>query len=382
MKVCLTGQHPRDLLEPLLDFFRVPVDLQLQPKDSKGNLASSVSELLRELESHQDELISDGIIVQGHSSSALTGAYFGFSKRIPVSHVDAGLRTHELGSPFPEEAHRQMISRIAAHHFSPTKFAARNLRAEGIDPKLVQVVGSPCVDALMFTRDIIIANQAQLRPRFPESLVDWVEGGPCALVTIHRRENQGLKLERILVNLIKLLDEMPDLRLLVPVHPNPAFSTVIRDFLGQHPRVLLTGPLPYVVFVYVLLHSKLVITDSGSIQEEAPTLRVPTLILRDTTEHPEGIEAGFAKLIDMDRKLLIEGVKKALIVGCEGRGANPYGDGHAAKRIARRLANFDSKNSDLRLAVRNTKLIVERKSRPELKLVYSESLTENLVDPV
>ncbi len=336
-RVLFTGQDPRSMLEPLMSFFDLYPDVEIPAREPKGALSELSAGLLSELEDRSRDLESDNFIVQGNSASAFISGYFAFSHKIPISHVEAGLRTHDLNSPFPGEGHRQMLSRIAKHHFAPTFQAARFLMKEGVSREHLAVVGNTGIDALLFAQKKLEVIEAKLLAKLPRSLCKLIETDNLVLVTVHREENQGENLQQICHNLLRLARCYPRMNLLIPMHPNPQARSILQEELGDEKNIFLTDPLPYLSFIYVMSKSRLIITDSGAIQEEAPTLRVPVLVLREKTERQEAVAAGFAKLVGVDGDLLIHETTLALRNGCEGLGVNPFGDGLASRRIVRHL---------------------------------------------
>jgi UDP-N-acetylglucosamine 2-epimerase (non-hydrolysing) len=343
-KVLLSGQHPSPILQPLLHFFQIKPDIEIPPIASQGNLSILSAHLLQEFSRHQKNLQSDYFLVQGDTTTATMGAYFAFCQKIPLVHIEAGLRTNNLSSPFPEEGNRQVISRLARWHFAPTFHAARLLMQEGVPRESLTVVGNTGIDALQFTLATLQSIEEDFREKIPPILRDFLESDQLVLTTIHRRENQGKKLEKICTNLLKLVAEMPGIKMILPVHPNPEVGKVVHSILGDTKNILLCEPFPYLTFVYTMSKAKLIITDSGGIQEEAPSLRVPVLVLRESTERPEAVHAGFAKLVGSDGDLLLLEAQNALQYGCTGIGENPYGNGTASRRIAQKLLGVQYSN--------------------------------------
>lgn len=337
VRLLLTGQHDTLATDVLRSFGLTPDgNLQIMREgQTLYQVARGCMEGIRdELQRRRPRLV----LVQGDTASVFFGALTGFFEGVPVGHVEAGLRSGDMGSPFPEEGFRRMTGVLARLHFAPTEGAARNLLREGIPKDRIHTTGNPVVDAL-----VDMARRIG-EPRDPAVKAIFEEGRPFALLTTHRRESWGAPLEGILGAVRTLVDRTPDLRVLVPVHPNPRVREPVRRMLGGVSRIHLTSPLAYEDLVLALSRARLVLTDSGGIQEEAPTFGVPLLVLREVTERPEGVEAGVAELVGSDPGRILEAAGRALAMGEEGREqrrrANPYGDGRAAARIARVVGEF------------------------------------------
>jgi UDP-N-acetylglucosamine 2-epimerase (non-hydrolysing) len=278
-------------------------------------------------------------LVQGDTMSVFCGALASFYSKVPVFHVEAGLRSYNLFEPFPEEAIRQMVSRITDLHFAPTELAAEALKREGIAESKIICTGNTVIDALFcLTRETLSKARDALRGRGIELSADLV------LITAHRRENHGDRLNRILEAVTELTLKFPDNRFVLPVHPNPNVRDRVRSTLRNIPNAVLTEPLDYPELVYIMRNAKLILTDSGGIQEEAPSFGVPVLVMRYETERKEGIEAGFAKLVGADKdKIIAEASAVLLRDKSETRldsSKNPYGDGHAAQKIQNTVRGF------------------------------------------
>lgn len=332
-RIIVTGQH-RALIDGVLAHFdlRPHLDLDLmQPGQGTGDLAARVMMGVGEvLERERAEMV----IVQGDTGSALGGALAGFHAAVPVAHVEAGLRTGDLASPFPEEGNRRVIGQVASLHFAPTTQARAALRREGIAAHAIEVTGNTGIDALLAV-DARVRGNAR-----GAGLPDLAPGRPLVLVTTHRRENHGVPLMRI-CEAVERIALHEDCAIVVPVHPNPAVASVLRSRLGWVAGVHLVEPLAYDTFVWALRRAALVLTDSGGVQEEAPALGTPVLVLRDTTERPEGVKAGVAMLVGTD-PTRIAGAVRAVLRDAEvakwmSRPLKLYGKGDAAPRIAARL---------------------------------------------
>lgn len=328
-----TGQH-LEMVDQVLQLFGIELDENLElmrPGQSLDHvLAGSISgvgELL-------DEYRPQAVVVQGDTSSALGASIAAFHRSIRIAHVEAGLRSHDLALPFPEEMNRRATSIVAHWHFAPTEGAARNLAHEGVEHE-VHVVGNTVVDAL---RHIVASD-----PPLPPALAAFVGEGPLILATAHRRESWGGGIENVATALRRLLDELPDHRLVFVTHPNPVARAPVVAALSSHPRATIPGPLPYTTFLALLRRARLAISDSGGIQEEGPTLGIPVLVTRDRTEREEGLEAGAVGLVGTDPRRILGEARRILgdpaVHDAMARaGRDLYGDGRAAERITRILA--------------------------------------------
>lgn len=327
VRLIATGQH-RELLDgALADLGLVPdVNLDLmRPGQTLAELAARALAGLAEVFARSQP---DYVLAQGDTTTVLAAALAAHYQRIPFGHVEAGLRSGRSDSPFPEETHRVLAARLATVHFAPTADAARNLRNEGIDPARIHRTGNPVVDALR-----------AIEPRLPKP-PDYARGR-YLLATIHRRENQGPALESIAAALRELLRRHADLGLVLPLHPNPLVREQLRASLGAVPRARLVEPLGYPEFLAVLRGAALVLSDSGGVQEEAPALGRMVLVLRETTERPEAVACGLARVVGTDPDRIVAEAERCLAGGgiAPGRAATPFGDGRAGDRIARVILN-------------------------------------------
>lgn len=322
--VCVTGQH-REMLDQVHDAFDIRPDRDLDLMTPGQSLNSLTARVVEAVDSVLQSLDPRWILVQGDTTSATAAALAAFHRRIAVGHVEAGLRTGDLEQPFPEEANRRIIDLISAAHFAPTSRSRQALLDEGVDPVRVHLTGNTVVDAL--------------------DMLAWAE--PLAvhdevLITVHRRESFGERLEGIFHALRDLALGFPGIRWIYPVHPNPQVKEPARRLLSGLPNLVLEEPFDYPELMRRLRRCRLVLTDSGGIQEEAPTFGKPVLVLRDKTERPEGVEAGVAKLVGYDRNRIVEATSDLLTDSraytAMAQVANPYGDGRAAARIAAVLA--------------------------------------------
>jgi UDP-N-acetylglucosamine 2-epimerase (non-hydrolysing) len=336
--VCVSAQH-RAMLDQVLGLAGIAPDIDLDIMRPRHSLDDLTARLLTGLGGAMDLMRPDLVVVQGDTTTAMVATLAAHYRRIPVAHVEAGLRSGDLLHPWPEEANRRMISCIAARHFAPTERAGETLLAEGRDPSTVHVTGNTVIDAMLATRDWTRSRpalSAAIRP-----VLQQCEGRPIIVVTSHRRENFGEGVEGI-TGAIRELALRKDVEFVFPVHPNPSISGPVRSILSGLSNVHLIEPLDYPAFVALLDASYLVLTDSGGVQEEAPSLGKPVLVLRETTERPEGIDAGTARLIGTDRQSIIAAVTGLLqdkgTYAAMAQAHNPYGDGFAARRIATIIA--------------------------------------------
>jgi UDP-N-acetylglucosamine 2-epimerase (non-hydrolysing) len=340
---CTTGQH-REMLDQVLQDFEITPSTSLDVMRPCQTLAMLTSRMVEEIDKVVTKLHPDIILVQGDTTSAFCASLVGFYNRIPIAHVEAGLRTGNLQAPWPEEANRVMITRLASLHFAPTELAVRNLLNEGISNEAITLTGNTVIDALLHA--VERANQLKpFVPGLPAHLLD--DGSPLVLVTGHRRENFGEGLRQICMAIAELSQQFPEVHFVYPVHLNPNVRQPVWEILGrhaQHGNVHLIEPLAYLPFVRLLNASTLVLTDSGGIQEEAPSLGKPTLVMRESTERPEAVAAGSARLIGTATDKIISNV--AMLLTNDGLRqqmssvSNPFGDGRATQRIVARCRQF------------------------------------------
>ena len=329
-----TGQH-REMVDQALAAFDMHIDIQFDAMASAQSLGSLTARLFTDLDGVLGAKKPDWIIVQGDTTSAMVAATCAFYHDIRVAHVEAGLRTFNKRSPFPEEVNRTLIGDIADLHFCPTNGNRDNLLAAGVSPDCIHVTGNTVVDALLWVRN----KMANVAPEgIDGSLLESLEGRRMLLVTSHRRESFGAGLETICRTLLDIVTDHPDVVIVFPVHPNPCVQGPVRRLLGAEPRIRLLEPLGYLPLVYLMERSYLILTDSGGIQEEAPSLGKPLLILRQTTERPEVIDAGCARLVGTTgaeiKSATDELLNSRLAYNAMASVRNPFGDGTAAKRIA------------------------------------------------
>ena len=341
-RLCLTGQH-REMVAPLLDFFGLAPDEDLDLMQPDQTLAAFTARALTAVDDHLRRSPPDCILVQGDTSSVLAAALAAFYLKIPVGHVEAGLRTGNRFAPFPEEINRVATSRLADYHFAPTEGSRDHLLAEGLPENRVAVTGNTVVDALLHARDRV----REMTPEalgLPGRLAKLGEDRPYVLVTGHRRENFGAGFEAICRALSRLADRFPEVSFVYPVHLNPSVREPVFRLLGDRTNLILADPVPYPAFVRLMDRCRILLTDSGGIQEEGPSLGKPVLVMRETTERPEGVAAGAARLLGADEERIVEGTAGLLEDEDAYRAAcpttNPYGDGRAAGRIAEALVKW------------------------------------------
>lgn len=334
-RVCVTAQH-RQMLDQVLELFEITPEFDLNLMKPGQDLTDITTGVLQGLKTVFAEWRPDVVLVHGDTSTTFGASLAAFYQRIPVGHVEAGLRTGNLYSPWPEEANRKLTGVLAHWHFAPTATSQDNLLREGVNPATVHVTGNTVIDALLQVREKINSN-ASLQQQFAEQFAFLDASKRLILVTGHRRENFGGGFERICEALARIATENPDVQVLYPVHLNPNVQEPVKRLLGSIGNVHLIEPQDYLPFVYLMDKSTLILTDSGGIQEEAPSLGKPVLVMRDTTERPEAVEAGTVKLVGTDRATIVREANRLLddvaAYDAMARAHNPYGDGKAAARI-------------------------------------------------
>ena len=325
-RVVLTGQH-REMVSQVMDLFGLSADLDLNLMTPRQTLTHVTCAALQGLRDDFQAFPPNLVLVQGDTTTAFAAALSAFYEQIPVGHVEAGLRTDNLLDPFPEEANRRLISQIAHLHFAPTKQSEANLQASGVVGRVL-LTGNTVIDALL--------RMSERAPTLSDLSIDW-DAQRVILATVHRRENWGERLKNIADGMLRVLDSHPDTVLLLPLHRNPTVREPLQELLGDHPRVVLTEPLDYDRLVAAMKGCTLLLTDSGGLQEEAPALGKPVLVLRETTERPEAVEAGTARLVGTDpttihreASLLLENSEA---YNAMAKAVNPFGDGQASGRI-------------------------------------------------
>lgn len=325
--VCVTGQH-RQMLDQVLEAFDVVPDYDLSIMKDKQTLFDITTGILEKIKDVLEKVKPDVVLVHGDTSTTFVTALACFYLQIPVGHVEAGLRTYNIYSPFPEEFNRQAVGIVAKYNFAPTVLAKENLIKEGKNPESIYVTGNTAIDALKTT----------VRDDYTHPELEWAKGSRLITITAHRRENLGEPMHHMFRAIRRIMDEHKDVKAIYPIHMNPAVRQAAAEELGGCDRIHIIEPLEVLDFHNFLSRSYLILTDSGGIQEEAPSLGKPVLVMRDTTERPEGIKAGTLKLVGTDEKVIYESFKE-LLENKESyekmsTASNPYGDGLASSRIA------------------------------------------------
>ncbi|WP_299491273.1 UDP-N-acetylglucosamine 2-epimerase (non-hydrolyzing) [Acaryochloris sp. IP29b_bin.137] len=332
-QVLLTGQH-KEMVDQVMQIFEITADHNLDIMQPQQTLADITCRSLQGLQTLLAALQPQAVLVQGDTTTAFAAALAAFYQQIPVGHVEAGLRTDHIYNPYPEEANRRLISQITQLHFAPTPQAVANLEASGVTGS-IHHTGNTVIDALL--------TVAQKQPSCNIPNLDW-EKYRTILATVHRRENWGDPLQDIAQGFLQILDTFPDTALVLPLHRNPTVRKPLQAILGQHPRIFLTEPLDYTDLVGAIQRCHLLITDSGGLQEEAPSLGKPVLVLRETTERPEAVTAGTAKLIGTNTATIVTEASHLLnhdqAYNAMAKAINPFGDGHASERIVAAVQNF------------------------------------------
>lgn len=329
--VCVTGQH-RQMLDQVLDRFHVVPDYDLSIMRQEQTLFDITVSILEKIRTVLEEVSPDVCLVHGDTSTAFVTALACFYRQIPIGHVEAGLRTYDIYSPYPEEFNRQAVSIISQYNFAPTEKAKENLISEGKDPEKIWVTGNTVIDALKTT----------VREDYTHPELEWARGSRLIFITAHRRENIGEPMHHMFRAIRRVMDEHPDVKALYPIHMNPAVRKAAQEELKGVDRIHIIDPVEVFDCHNIMARSYLILTDSGGIQEEAPSLGKPVLVMRDTTERPEGITAGTLKLVGTDEKVIYRNFKELLenknAYDAMAKANNPYGDGHACERIADILA--------------------------------------------
>lgn len=340
-RVCVTGQHLQ-MLQPVLDIFRITPDFNLGVMATDQTLSSLTARILMGLQETFAAFRPDWVLVHGDTTTTLAASLAAFYHKIPVAHVEAGLRTQNRWSPWPEEMNRKITGALTSLHFAPTETARDNLLREGISASAIHVTGNTVVDALFETQSLIASNTA-LTASLKEQFAFLDKNRPMILVTGHRREHFGAGFERICEALGQIATEFPHVDLLYPVHLNPNVQEPVNRLLAPFSNIYRIAPVDYLAIVYLMQHATLILTDSGGIQEEAPSLGKPVLVMRDTTERPEAVDAGTVRLVGTDPERILKGVRDLLtdkaLYRRMSQAQNPYGDGMAATRITHLLAH-------------------------------------------
>ncbi|MCZ7836499.1 non-hydrolyzing UDP-N-acetylglucosamine 2-epimerase [Atlantibacter hermannii] len=340
-RVCVTAQH-REMLDQVLHLFSIVPDYDLNIMKPGQGLTEITCRILEGLKPVLEEFTPDVVLVHGDTTTTVATSLAAFYQRIPVGHVEAGLRTGDLGSPWPEEANRTLTGRLALYHFAPTENSRANLLRENVADNRIFVTGNTVIDALISVRDRILADdsrQRDLASRYPFLRDDK----KLILVTGHRRESFGQGFEHICEALVEIARQNQDVQIVYPVHLNPNVSEPVNRILGQVDNVTLIEPQDYLPFVWLMNRAWLILTDSGGIQEEAPSLGKPVLVMRETTERPEAVKAGTVRLVGTDKTRIVAEVSRLLHDDREyhimSKAHNPYGDGKACARILHALKN-------------------------------------------
>lgn len=325
--VCVTGQH-RQMLDQVLETFRVIPDYDLSIMKDKQTLFDITTNILNRIKEVLEEVKPDIVLVHGDTSTTFVTALACFYLQIPIGHIEAGLRTYNIHSPYPEEFNRQAVSIISQYNFAPTEMSKNNLIREGKDIKSIWVTGNTAIDALKTT----------IREDYTHPELEWAKGSRLIFITAHRRENLGEPMHHMFRAIRHVMDEHPEVKALYPIHMNPAVRQAAADELGDCSRIHIIDPVEVVDCHNIMARSYMILTDSGGIQEEAPSLGKPVLVMRDTTERPEGVAAGILKLVGTDERTIYENFKELLenmdAYNSMAHAVNPYGDGLACRRIA------------------------------------------------
>ncbi|MFB9326930.1 non-hydrolyzing UDP-N-acetylglucosamine 2-epimerase [Paenibacillus aurantiacus] len=337
--VCVTAQH-RQMLDQVLDFFEIVPNYDLNVMKDRQTLTETTVRVLEGLDPVLREAKPDIVLVHGDTQTTFLASYAAFLQQIQVGHVEAGLRTWNKLSPYPEEMNRQLAGVLSDVHFPPTQWSADNLRKENKPESRLYVTGNTAADVFQYTVD----------PSFSHPVLDWAKGKRMILMTAHRRESLGEPHRNIFRAVKRIADEFEDVAIVYAVHPNPAVREPANEVLGDHPRVRLIEPLDVFEFHNFYPHTYMIMTDSGGMQEEAPSFGVPTLVLRDTTERPEGIEAGTLELVGTNEEVVYERAR-ALLTDASlyermSQSANPYGDGQASARIVQAILHHFGRRAE------------------------------------
>ena len=331
--VCVTGQH-RQMLDMVLEAFDVTPEYDLSIMKDKQTLFDVTTNILNRIKEVLEKEKPDVVLVHGDTSTTFVTALACFYLQIPVGHVEAGLRTYNIYSPYPEEFNRQAVSIISKFNFAPTELSKQNLLKEGKNPESIYVTGNTAIDALKTT----------VRADYTHPELEWAKGSRLIMITAHRRENLGEPMRHMFKAIRRVMDEHPDVKAIYPIHMNPVVREIADEFLGGDDRIHIIEPLDVLDFHNFLSRSYLILTDSGGIQEEAPSLGKPVLVMRDTTERPEGIAAGTLKLVGTEEETIYKEFSRLLSDNTEyeamSKASNPYGDGHACERIAEVLCKI------------------------------------------
>ena len=346
VNVCVTGQH-REMLDQVLDFFSVKPDEDINVMTWNQSLADLTGKILSSVDSYLKRIRPDMVIVQGDTTTVMAASLSAFYNKIPIAHVEAGLRTGNLYSPWPEEANRVITGHLAALHFCPTETSRGNLLRENIPPEKIHATGNTVIDALFDASKRLDRMKVKI-PGLPDDLQPGADDPKVVLITGHRRENFGKSIENICHAIKVLAERFPNVHFVYPVHKNPQVREPVQQILGPASgrNIHLIEPLSYHEFIAAMKRAYFILTDSGGVQEEAPSLGKPVLVMRDTTERPEAVAAGAVKLVGTDRSIIYSECERLLINPADyekmAQKKNPYGDGRACERIADILTNYFS----------------------------------------
>lgn len=345
VKVCVTAQH-REMLDQVLSIFDIQPDFDLDIMNSKQDLFDVTSRVLNGMKSILSSESPDLVLVHGDTSSAMSSSLAAYYLKIPIAHIEAGLRTNKIYSPFPEEVNRQLISRLASYHFAPTQTAKSNLIKENVDENTITITGNTVVDALLSARKKIINQEFSSELLMTLPFINNAKSTKMILVTGHRRENFGKGFKEICQALYTIAKRNPNVQIVYPVHLNPNVINPVNETLKNIDNIYLIEPQDYLSFVKLMDSSYIILTDSGGIQEEAPSFGKPVLLMRDSTERPEALKAGTVKLVGANQKNIIDSVE--LLLNDENaylkmsEASNPYGDGKACMRIRKKIEEIPS----------------------------------------
>ena len=337
--VCLTGQH-REMLNQVMDIFAIRADYNLDIMRPEQTLSSITTDVLNKLGAVLETEKPDLMLVHGDTTTSFAAALAGFYRSIPVGHVEAGLRTYNMYSPYPEEFNRQAVDLVTELYFAPTEQARFNLLKEGKKPEKIYVTGNTVIDALSTT----------IRDDYQNENLNWCDGSKLILLTAHRRENLGEQMKHMFCAIRRIIEEHSDIKVIYPIHKNPNVRKIAQEVLSGVERIRLIEPLDVVDFHNFMARSYIILTDSGGIQEEAPSLGKPVLVMRDTTERPEGIAAGTLKLVGTTEETIYHEIKKLLmddvLYQTMSKVVNPYGDGHASERIVQAILKYQKERQE------------------------------------
>jgi len=340
--VISTGQHA-EMLRPILEFFKITPDVDLQLMKPNQTVSDIVWSTIKGLEELGSQIKLDGLFVQGDTASCMAGSLWAFLTKIPVFHIEAGLRSGNLDQPWPEEFNRRVTAQATRLHFAPTKRAQNNLLREGFDPNSIFVVGNTVIDSLQYALSAILSQPELVKYPEKERIIQWQEQGyKIVLVTVHRRESIGQEMRQIF-RAIRRISERSDVKVVLPLHLNPQVQSVANEILLDS-KVWIIPPVPYLPFIDLMQRARFILSDSGGIQEEAPSLKKPVLVLRKTTERPEGVEAGVCELVGTDEERIVERANFLLdhdsYIEKIAKIQNPYGDGTSSEQIIKHVTNF------------------------------------------